>query len=125
MPTQQGASTGTQWEVAQAVSSHKHTCRQLWSRGLVDSELDALVAAFEGIARASYQKNVSIISLICNVQRTSHILERVSGLVGLHTAGGHALAMLWRPQCPVMTSCSTDHALRHSAVLTLHCYCRA
>ena len=56
--------------------------RQLWSRGLVDSELEALVAAFEGIARASYQKNVSIISLICNVQRTSHILERVR-LTGL------------------------------------------
>ena len=46
----------------------------------MDSELDALVAAFEGIARASYQKNVSIISLICNVQRTSHILERVRTL---------------------------------------------
>ncbi len=32
---------------------------------------------FDGIAKASYRRGMSIISLICNVQRTSEILERV------------------------------------------------
>ena len=50
----------------------------------MDAELDALVAAFEGIARCSYQKGVSILSLICNVQRTSHILERVGFTTASH-----------------------------------------
>ena len=52
-------------------------CSRLWTRSLIDAELDALVACFEGIARVSYQKGMSIISLICNVERTSEILERV------------------------------------------------
>lgn len=46
----------------------------------MDAELDALVAAFKakGIARVSYQRSMACVSLICNVQRTSEILERVS-----------------------------------------------
>lgn len=52
-------------------------CSKVWTRGLIDEELDALVTAFEGIARVSYQRGMSIISLICNIQRTSQILERV------------------------------------------------
>lgn len=52
-------------------------CSRLWTRGLIDDELDGLVESFEGIARVSYQRGVSILSLICNVQRTSEILERV------------------------------------------------
>ena len=55
-------------------------CSRLWTRSLIDAELDALVACFEGIARVSYQKAMSIISLICNVERTSEILERVRDL---------------------------------------------
>ena len=31
---------------------------------------------FEGIAKAHYRRGMAIISLICNVQRTSEILER-------------------------------------------------
>ena len=52
-------------------------CSKMWSRDLIDEELDALVLAFKGVAKASYQRNMSIISLICNVQRTSQILEKV------------------------------------------------
>ena len=45
----------------------------------MDAELDALVAAFKakGIARVSYKRAHSCVSLICNVQKTSQILERV------------------------------------------------
>lgn len=55
----------------------------MWTRALIDSELDALITAFhaKGIANASYTRGQSIISLICNVKRTSEILERVSWLV--------------------------------------------
>lgn len=55
------------------------SCSKSWSRDLVDAELDALVAAFKakGIARVSYQRSMACVSLICNVQRTSEILERV------------------------------------------------
>lgn len=62
-------------------------CSKSWSRDLVDAELDALVAAFKakGIARVSYKRSMACVSLICNVQRTSEILERVS------TATVHAL----------------------------------
>ena len=46
---------------------------------MVDAELDALVSAFKakGIARVSYKRAMSCVSLICNVQKTSQILERV------------------------------------------------
>ena len=67
----------------------------MWTRGLIDEELDALVSAFEGIARASYQRGMSIISLICNIQRTSQILERV-------TPGLFHLLVL----CPCVLQCS-------------------
>jgi len=51
---------------------------------LVDAELDALVAAFKakGIARVNYKRAMSCVSLICNVEKTSQILERVSNLSG-------------------------------------------
>jgi len=56
----------------------------MWSRDLVDAELDALVAAFKakGIARVNYKRAMSCVSLICNVEKTSQILERVSNLSG-------------------------------------------
>ena len=52
----------------------------MWSRDLVDAELDALVSAFKakGIARVNYKRAMSCVSLICNVEKTSQILERVS-----------------------------------------------
>lgn len=52
---------------------------KMWSRDLVDAELDALVSAFKakGIARVSYKRAMSCVSLICNVEKTSQILERV------------------------------------------------
>ena len=57
---------------------------KMWSRDLVDAELDALVAAFKakGIARVNYKRAMSCVSLICNVEKTSQILERVSNPSG-------------------------------------------
>eukprot|EP00891_Asterochloris_glomerata_P004918 jgi/Astpho2/4918/e_gw1.00069.14.1_t len=57
---------------------------KMWTRALIDSELDALITAFhaKGIANASYTRGQSIISLICNVKRTSEILERVFKVLG-------------------------------------------
>lgn len=66
-------------------------CRTLWERDLIESELEHLMAAFEGTAKASFRRGMSTISLICNVQRTSAILERVfkasSGLTGAKQSG--------------------------------------
>lgn len=56
--------------------------KTLWERDLIDEELDALMVAFAGIATASYRRGMSILSLICNVQRTSEILERVFRVLG-------------------------------------------
>ncbi|DBA88772.1 TPA: hypothetical protein ACH3X1_004189 [Trebouxia sp. C0004] len=57
---------------------------KMWSRDLVDAELDALVAAFKakGIARVNYKRAMSCVSLICNVEKTSQILERVFKVLG-------------------------------------------
>ena len=48
-------------------------------RDLIEEELDALMTAFSGVAKASYRRGMSIICLICNAERTSTLLERVSG----------------------------------------------
>lgn len=56
--------------------------KTLWERDLIDEELDALMVAFAGVATASYRRGMSILSLICNVQRTSEILERVFRVLG-------------------------------------------
>ena len=40
------------------------------------------MADFEGIAQAHYRRGMAILSLICNVQRTSEILERVFRVFG-------------------------------------------
>ncbi|KAK2078712.1 hypothetical protein QBZ16_003552 [Prototheca wickerhamii] len=51
-------------------------------RDLIEDELEHLMSAFQGIAKASYRRGMSIICLICNVQRTSHVLERVFNVLG-------------------------------------------
>lgn len=62
-----------------SVSLTLDPAKTLWERDLIEEELESLMTAFGGIAKASYRRGMSIISLICNVQRTSTILERVRG----------------------------------------------
>jgi aspartate kinase len=50
---------------------------KLWSRDLIGEELDNLAAQFEGVANVTVQSGVSIISLICDASRSSHILKQV------------------------------------------------
>lgn len=50
---------------------------------MIEEELQNLMQCFEGIARTSYRRGMSIISLICNVQRSSVILERVGCSFGM------------------------------------------
>jgi aspartate kinase len=49
---------------------------RIWSRDLIEEEMEGLMTGFEGIAKARYRRGMAIISLICNVRRTSAILER-------------------------------------------------
>ncbi len=55
-------------------------CSKIWDRELIEEEIEALMSAFAGFAKVSCTHSVSIISLICNVARTSNILERVTSL---------------------------------------------
>ena len=50
---------------------------KIWHRELISQELESLTAAFEGIATVNLLRDKSIISLICNVSRSSEILEKV------------------------------------------------
>ena len=67
----------------------------MWSRDLIDEELDALVQAFQGVAKASYQRNMSIISLICNIDRTSEILEKVCPANSCHCPCSASRQVTW------------------------------
>ncbi|OIW20339.1 hypothetical protein TanjilG_08881 [Lupinus angustifolius] len=51
---------------------------KLWSRELIQQELDFVVEELEKIAKVKLLQNRSIISLIGNVQRSSLILEKVN-----------------------------------------------
>ncbi|PSC72184.1 aspartate kinase [Micractinium conductrix] len=59
-----------------SVSLTLDPAKTLWERDLIVEELDGLMQDFEGIAKAHYRRGMAIISLICNVKRTSTILER-------------------------------------------------
>lgn len=90
---------------------------KVWTRGLIDEELDALITAFDGIARASYQRGMSIISLICNVQRTSQILERVFRVLGRE---GINVKMMSQGASKTNISLIVDDAQGRHAVRCLH-----
>ncbi len=47
-----------------------------------EEELDTLAHELHKIAEVSYRKGLAIISLICNVEKTSAILQRVSAAAG-------------------------------------------
>lgn len=48
-----------------------------WTRELLDHELHLLQEDIKDIGKVKVQKNYSIISLICNVKRSSEVLEKV------------------------------------------------
>ncbi len=68
--------------------------------GAPEDELGQLELELGQIAAVTYRKGLAIVSLICNVQKTSEILMRVHGA---GRAGGRAgerggYAELWRPR---------------------------
>lgn len=65
-----------------SVSLTLDPAKTLWERDLIDDELESLMKAFVGIAKTSYRRDRSILSLICNVRKTSLILERVFRVLG-------------------------------------------
>jgi hypothetical protein len=85
-----------------------------FERGLVDEQLAALVAALSGVAKASCRRGMSIVSLICNVRRTSEILERVFRVLGRE---GVTVQMMSQGASKtnialVVTDAEAKHALR-------------
>ncbi|KAL4544046.1 hypothetical protein Ndes2437B_g01841 [Nannochloris sp. 'desiccata'] len=65
-----------------SVSLTLDPAKTLWERDLIDEELDSLMDAFKGWATASYRRGMSILSLICSVEKTNFILARVFGVLG-------------------------------------------
>ena len=65
-----------------SISLTLDSAKTLWERDLIEEELEGLMVAFDGWANASYRRGMSILSLICNVKRTSAILERVFRVFG-------------------------------------------
>eukprot|EP00884_Botryococcus_braunii_P010481 jgi/Botrbrau1/19434/Bobra.0338s0057.1 len=55
---------------------------KFWDRDLIDEELEGLKRSLSHVATVSVHRGYSIISLICNVDRTSQILERVFRVLG-------------------------------------------
>jgi hypothetical protein len=50
---------------------------RIWQRPMVSEELERLATELRELAKVEYRRGMAIISLICNVERTSEILERV------------------------------------------------
>jgi len=65
-----------------SVSLTLDPAKTLWERDLIDEELESLMDAFEGWATASYRRGMSILSLICSVEKTNFILARVFAVLG-------------------------------------------
>lgn len=65
-----------------SVSLTLDPAKTLWERDLIEEELESLMAAFKGVAKTSYRRGYSILSLICNVDKSSQILERVFRVLG-------------------------------------------
>jgi hypothetical protein len=58
---------------------------KFWDRDLIDEELESLKRSLAHVATVTVHRGFSIISLICNVERTSQILERVRAPPALPT----------------------------------------
>ena len=65
-----------------SVSLTLDPAKTLWERDLIEEELESLMRAFKGVAKASYRRSMSILSLICNIEKSSQILERVFRVLG-------------------------------------------
>jgi aspartate kinase len=55
---------------------------RVWSRDLVDSELDALLVALARVSKATATRGVACVSLVCDVARSAAILERAFRALG-------------------------------------------
>jgi len=77
----------------------------MWERELMDEEMDALLRAFEGTARVSCQHGMSIVSLICNVARTSEILEQARAPRPARAADGRPPRLLPPPAVAAAALC--------------------
>eukprot|EP01023_Acetabularia_acetabulum_P042533 TRINITY_DN4210_c0_g6_i1.p1 TRINITY_DN4210_c0_g6~~TRINITY_DN4210_c0_g6_i1.p1 ORF type:complete len:563 (+),score=97.84 TRINITY_DN4210_c0_g6_i1:41-1690(+) len=90
---------------------------KIHSRGLRDEELTNLRNAFGKMAKVKLQKQQAIISLICNVQRSCEILERVFRVLGQR---GIKVHMISQGASKTNISLIVDDALAQEAVLHLH-----
>lgn len=71
------------------------TLPQVWSEAEVDEELNGLVYELGRIASVGVRTNMACISLICNVKRTSEILQQVGRGSCAGMCSGVVCASVW------------------------------
>eukprot|EP01025_Chloroclados_australasicus_P041244 TRINITY_DN43556_c0_g1_i5.p1 TRINITY_DN43556_c0_g1~~TRINITY_DN43556_c0_g1_i5.p1 ORF type:complete len:553 (-),score=37.19 TRINITY_DN43556_c0_g1_i5:296-1954(-) len=90
---------------------------KIHSRGLRDDELTNLRKAFDNIANVSLKQGQAIISLICNVQRSCELLERVFRVLGKR---GITVTMISQGASKTNISIIVDDHQAEEAVSYLH-----
>ncbi|GFH09732.1 aspartokinase, partial [Haematococcus lacustris] len=83
----------------------------------IKSELGQLKLDLDKIATVSYRRNLAIVSLICNVQRTSRILENVFDVLD---SCGINVVMMSQGASKTNISLVVEGADGQKAVLALH-----
>ncbi|GBF88595.1 aspartokinase chloroplastic-like [Raphidocelis subcapitata] len=91
--------------------------KRIWNDGEVDEEIDRLVYDLERIATASITRDAAIVSLICNVSRTSEILQRSFSVL---LREGISVSMMSQGASKVNISLVIDAADGQRAVKALH-----
>lgn len=90
---------------------------KLWSKPIVDTELEFLQAAFAKFATVSVSKRNAVISLIGNVQRSNEILERTFRVFGREAI---PVKMISQGASKVNISLLVDDKHGDAAVRALH-----
>jgi len=90
---------------------------KLWSRGLAEAELARLRDELASIATVSVTPEHAVLSLICNVQRSNEILERVFRALG---AAQVRVKMISQGASRCNISLLVDDAVADAAVRALH-----
>ncbi len=90
---------------------------KLWSRSLIDTELGRLREELANIATVSVTPEHAVLSLICNVERSNEILERVFRALG---ASKVAVKMISQGASRCNISLLVDDSVADAAVRALH-----
>lgn len=90
---------------------------KIWTKDVVDIELTSTIEEFKELAEVTIRNGVSIISLICNVEKSSLILERVFKVLGKK---GINVQMISQGASKTNISVIVDSAVAEECVKDIH-----